>query len=76
MRRLLWFVTGVVAGVSAFVWAKKKVVSAAEMVSPAGIRRRATASLRSLPMRTRDAVAAGRAAFYDKSQQSRSSRQR
>jgi hypothetical protein len=76
MRRLLWFLTGVAAGISTFVWAKKKVVTAVETVSPAGIRRRVTARLGSLPARTRNAIAAGRSAFHDKSQQSRNARQR
>lgn len=76
MRRLVWFVMGVVAGISSFIWAKKKVTTAAEMVSPAGIKRRATAKIRSLPARTRDAIHAGRAAFNSKAQQSQHGRQR
>jgi len=76
VRRLVWFVMGVIAGISSFVWAKKKVTTAAEMVSPAGIKRRATASIRSLPTRTKDAIHAGRVAFQNKSQQSQHRRQR
>jgi hypothetical protein len=76
MRRLVWFVSGVVAGISAFVWAKKKIAVATEMVSPAGIRRRTAAKFRSLPARTKDALHAGRVAFNSKAQQSSRGRQR
>lgn len=76
MRRLAWFVMGVVAGISSFIWAKKKVTTAAEMVSPAGIKRRASVKIRSLPARTKDAIHAGRVAFNSKAHQSQHGRQR
>lgn len=75
-RRVFWFLSGVVAGISAFIWAKHKVVEAAERMSPANVGRRMTAGLRQLPARTAYAIRAGRDAFQDKQQQVRSNRQR
>ena len=76
MRRFFWFMSGVVAGISAFIWAKHKVVEAAEKLTPASIGKRAMATVRQLPERGANAVRAGRAAFQERQQQVRADRQR
>jgi hypothetical protein len=76
IRRLVWFASGVVAGISAFLWTKNKVSAAAEKMSPTGIGRRSVARVRGFGTRMSHAVQAGRNAMNNKEQQLRDKRQR
>jgi len=76
MRRFFWFISGVAAGISTFVWAKKKVTIAANKMSPAGIARRGVANVRGFGERLGDAVRAGRDVMAQKEQRVRTKRQR
>lgn len=58
-RRFAWFVSGMVAGVSAFVWTRNKVENVRHSLAPASVARRTWESGASVARRLREAVAVG-----------------
>lgn len=59
-RRAFWFVGGVVAGISSFVWAKRRVVEVRESVTPGSLAQRTIAGSTAVVRRVRSAIAVGR----------------
>lgn len=62
MRRVVWFASGVAAGVAGAGYAKRKVASAANRLRPSNVARSATGAARRGSRRAADAVREGVAA--------------
>lgn len=62
LKRPLWFMTGVAAGVGGTLWVEHRIREAMARLEPDNVAREAVDSVRQLGGRVREAVEAGRAA--------------
>jgi hypothetical protein len=66
IRRLVWFTSGVTAGVGGAMWVRRRIRHTVRRYAPERLQAEATASARRLGSGVRDAVAEGRRAMRER----------